>query len=130
MKKIFSKKWNRSKQPRKQRKYRKNAPLNILGKFLGCHLSPELRKKYSKRSFRLRKGDTVKVLKGQFKGKSGKVENIDLIRSRAKIENINQIRKDGTKSSYPIKISNLMITVFDLSDKKRKIKLEGNKNAS
>lgn len=94
------------------------------------HLSKELRKKYSKRAIRLRTGDIVKVLRGQFRGKTGKVERLNLKKSKAYVENIQQIRKDGTKSFYPINPSNLMITSLDLVDKKRKNKLEGKKNAS
>ncbi len=97
---------------------------------MNCHLSKELIKKYSRRSLRIRKGDTVKILRGQFKGKTGKVMKIDLKKSRVNIENIQQIRRDGTKSFYPINVTNVVITTLDLSDKKRKMKLEGKKNAS
>ncbi len=130
METSFSLNWKRSKQPRKQRKFRLNAPLHIAGSFMGCHLSPDLRKKYSRRSLKLRTGDTVKILKGQFKGKTGKIVSINRIKNKVNIENIQQIRKEGTKSFYPITPSNLMITDLDLSDKKRKEKLEGKKNAS
>ena len=44
MKKKFSNAWIGSKQPRKQRKYRHNAPLNVRNKFLSSHLSKELMK--------------------------------------------------------------------------------------
>ena len=74
MKTKFSGSWVKSKQPRKQRKYRYNAPLHIRQKFVGAHLSRELRKKYGKRSASLRKGDNVKIMRGQFRNKSGKVE--------------------------------------------------------
>ena len=55
MKKTHSTKWKASKQPRKQRKYRFNAPLHISGKFLSTHLSPELREVYKRRSIRVKK---------------------------------------------------------------------------
>ena len=42
MKKIFSKHWKSSKQPRKQRKYRAKAPLHIKRKLLNVNLSKEL----------------------------------------------------------------------------------------
>ncbi len=63
----------RSQQPRKQRKFRYNAPLHLAANFLNVHLSKELRLKLKKRSIRVRKGDTVKILKGKFRGLSGKV---------------------------------------------------------
>lgn len=124
MKQKFSKHWISSKQPRKQRKYRYNAPLHIKSNFLGVHLSKDLRKKYQKRTVRVRKGDTVKVLIGQFKKLSGKVVGVNVKRCKVTIENVQHIRKDGTKSYYPIHPSNLMITSLNLDDKLRKIKLE------
>ena len=69
MKKKFSREWIRSKQPRKQRKYNYNAPLHIKGKFMAAHLSKDLMKKYNRRSIRVRKGDKVILLRGQFKKK-------------------------------------------------------------
>ncbi|MDD5133384.1 MAG: 50S ribosomal protein L24 [Candidatus Nanoarchaeia archaeon] len=126
MKQEFSTSWKSSKQPRKQRKYRYNAPLHIKGKFLNVHLSKDLKKKYNKRSIRIRKGDTVKVMKGQFKKISGKIVNVNLRKCKVTIENVQHIRRDGTKSYYPIYPSNLMITSLNLDDKKRKIKLEQN----
>jgi ribosomal protein uL24 len=50
MKEAFSKKWKSSKQPRKQRKYRHIAPINIVRKFLSSPLSKELKIKYNKRN--------------------------------------------------------------------------------
>ena len=51
MKKKYSNSWKGSKQPRKQRKYRANAPLHTRHKMASANLSKELRKKYSKRNF-------------------------------------------------------------------------------
>ena len=128
MKSKFSIKWNSSKQPRKQRKYRYNAPLHIKGKFVSTHLSPELRKKYNFRSLRLKTGDKVKIMRGQYKGKEEKVIEIDLRRSKVYLDKIIVTRIDGNTSKIPFKASNLMITDLDLSDKKRKQKIES-KNA-
>ena len=119
MKTKFSKTWKRSKQQRKQRKYRYNAPLHIKNKFMSAHLSKELRQKHKKRSFSVRKGDKVQVMRGQFKKKIGKIERIDIKKSRAYITGIETIKKDGTKTLYPINPSNLMIVELNLDDKKR-----------
>lgn len=62
----------KSKQPRKQRKARYNAPLHIRHKFMSAALSDELRDKYGKRSFPLRKGDTVRVVRETIKVKKVK----------------------------------------------------------
>ena len=82
MRKKFSKSWEKSKKTRKQRKYLENAPLHIKQKFMGCHLIKELRKKYNKRSLSARKGDKVKILRGQFKGQIGKIDRMDIKKSK------------------------------------------------
>jgi len=115
----FSKTWKKSKQPRKQRKYRYNAPLHIKTKFMAAHLSKELRQKYNRRSFPVRKGDKVQVMRGQFKKKIGKIARADLKKSKVYIDGIEIIKKDGTKTLYPINPSNSMILELDLEDKKR-----------
>ena len=119
MKKIFSKKWKASKQPRKQRKYVAKAPLHTKRKFLSANLSKNLRKKYSKRSFKLRKGDTVKVMKGSFKKKQGKISSIDVKRTKIAIEGIQKSKKDGTKVNIFFHPSNLQIQELNLEDTKR-----------
>ncbi|RLE45003.1 50S ribosomal protein L24 [Candidatus Woesearchaeota archaeon] len=124
MKKKFSKSWIRSKQPRKQRKYRYNAPLHIRGKFLHCHLSKELRKKYGKRALRLRKGDKVKIVRGEFKGTVAKVSRVDLKRMKVYLENVMRERRDGRKVAVPFDASNLMITELNLEDKMRMKQIE------
>jgi len=119
MKKTFSKHWKASKQPRKQRKYKARAPLHIKHAFLSANLSKELRKKYQRRSFPLRKGDTIKIMRGSFKGKVGKVENVDSKRTRASIEKIQKAKKDGTKVNIFFHPSKLQIQELDLEDKER-----------
>jgi len=119
MKKKFSKKWKASRQKRKQIKYRVNAPLHLRKKFISANLSKELRKKYEKRSFPLRKGDVVKVMRGKFKGKTGKVSEVDLKRLGVSIEGIQRQKRDGTKVNVYFNPSNLQIQELMLEDKKR-----------
>ncbi|MBS3143720.1 50S ribosomal protein L24 [Candidatus Woesearchaeota archaeon] len=121
MKNKFSKLWGSSKNPRKQKKYRANAPLNIKRKFLSVHLSKELKKKYLTRNTRIRKGDKVKIARGQFKGKTGIISKVLTKKSKVFIENIQNIKNDGTKTNYPIEPSNIIITELNLTDKKRKV---------
>lgn len=128
MKKKFSIKWKSSKQKRKQRKYRFNAPLHIRKKLISANLSKELRKKYNRRSFPLRKGDLVKIMRGSFKGKSGKIEKVNLKKLKVSIEGIQRQKKDGTKINVWFDPSKLQIIELNLEDKKRLKKLE-NKNA-
>ena len=119
MKQKFSKSWKSSKQPRKQRKYRANAPLNIRRKFLSCNLSKELRKKHRKRSIVVRKEDKVKVMRGKFKGKQGKVLEVNYALSKIIIEGIQVKKQDGSKVNIRLQPSNLQIIELNLDDKKR-----------
>jgi|TARA_Y100000310_G_scaffold345671_1_gene468064 large subunit ribosomal protein L24 len=119
MKTRFSSSWSRSKQPRKQRKYRHNAPLHIKQKFVSAHLSKELRKKYNKRSMNLRKGDGIKVMRGQFRNKTGKIEEVSVKKTLVYVNGIEIAKRDGTKARYPISPSNLMITEINIDDKMR-----------
>ena len=119
MKQKFSRKWIKSKQPRKQRKYRANAPLHIRHKFMSVTLSKELRKKYERRSFSIRKGDTVKIMRGKFRKKTGKIGGVDLIKLRVNIEGIQRQKKDGTKVNVYFDPSVVQIQELKLDDKKR-----------
>ncbi len=119
MKKHFSKHWKASRQPRKQVKYRANAPLHIKHKFMSANLDKELRKKYGKRSFPLRKGDSVKILRGEFKKKTGKVGAVDLKKLRIAIEGLQKTKKDGSKINVWFDPSKLQIKELNLDDKKR-----------
>lgn len=111
--------WNASTKPGKQRKYRYNAPRHVLRKFLSAHLASPLRKKYQKRSFPIRVGDKVKVLRGQFKGTSGKISRVDIKNSMVFVDGAEFTKKDGTKIVRPIHASNVQITDLDLGDKLR-----------
>jgi len=119
MKSKWNNKWNRSIQPRKQRKYIYNAPLSTRKKFVSAHMSKELREKYRKRNIGLRKGDKVKIMRGQFKDLTGKVEKVNLRKLKIYVENIKIEKNDGTMSLYPLSPSNLMIIELNLDDKKR-----------
>ncbi len=117
--KKFSREWSSSISVRKQRKYRHNAPLHLRHRFFHSTLSKELRKEYKKRAVRVRKGDIVKVMRGSFKGKNGKVESVNLKRMKVYVEGIDYIRKDGRKVKVAFDPSNLMITELNTDDKKR-----------
>ncbi len=119
MKKNFVKSWNSSVQPRKQRKYLKNAPLHIASKFLAANLSKELRQKYTKRAIRVRKGDKIKVMRGQYTGQTGTVDRVSVKYQKVYVTGIDQFRKDGTKRLIPLVASNVQIVQLDTTDKKR-----------
>ena len=119
MKIKFSKHWKASKQPRKQRKYSANAPLHIKRKLLGVNLTKELRKKYGKRNLPVRKGDTVRVMRGKFKNKQGKIISVDIKNLKLKIDTIMIKKRDGSKVNVKVHPSNLQIIELNIEERKR-----------
>ena len=119
MKSKFSKTWVSSNQPRKQRKFRMNAPIHIKRKMLGATLSKELRKKYKRRAIEVRKGDEVKVMRGKFSKKTGKVGIIDLKNSRVQVDGINREKRGGEKIATWFSPSKVMIVSLYESYAKR-----------
>ncbi len=119
MKISFSTAWKSSKQTRKQRKYRANAPLHTKHKFLSAHLSKELRKKHNRKSIPLRKGDKVKIMRGKFKKKEGKIIHALLKYGKVEVEGIQAKKRDGSNVNIKLEPSNLMIIELNNEDKKR-----------
>jgi large subunit ribosomal protein L24 len=101
----------------------KNTTLNIkkhlLDKHIRSTLSDNLRKEYNKRNARVIKGDTVKVLRGEYKNVEGKVEKVKTGRSTLFIEGIQREASKGGKVKVQIHSSNVIITSFNLHDKNR-----------
>jgi large subunit ribosomal protein L24 len=119
MKSKFSKSWNSSVQPRKQVKFRANAPLHIKRKFLNSPLDKKLREKHGIRSIAARKGDEVKVMRGKFAKKQGKISKVDIKNTRVQIDGIQRTKKGGEKLETWFHPSKIKIITLDTSDKKR-----------
>ncbi|MEM2136413.1 MAG: 50S ribosomal protein L24 [Candidatus Methanomethylicia archaeon] len=115
----------RSKKPSKQRKASLKAPLHKRHKLMSAPLSPELREKYHRRSFPVRKGDSVLIMRGDFAGLEGKVMKVDLKKVRIYVEGATRKKADGTTIYANIHPSKVIITKLDLSDRLRRENLEG-----
>ena len=98
-------------------------------KQLGSALSKDLHKKYGKRSVRVIEGDSITILRGEFKGVEGKVSKISTSKSSVAIEGVKKEKTKGDKFDVYIHTSNLVVTSLNTSDKWRISKLEG-KNPS
>tara|TARA_Y100000034_G_scaffold26979_1_gene32104 strand:- start:7671 stop:8087 length:417 start_codon:yes stop_codon:yes gene_type:complete len=123
----FSKAWKSSTKAAKQRKYRANAPLHIKHKFMSVHLSKELKEKFNTRSLTPKKGDKIKVVRGSNKGKIGKINTINLKKSKIFVEGVEVVKKDGNKALIPIDPSNVVLIEYDTGDKMRKKIIERKK---
>ncbi len=128
MKKEWSPKWISSSQARKQRKFRHNAPLHVRHKMLSAHLSKDLRHQYKIRSFPVRKGDELQVMRGKFRKFKGTVERIDMRALKVYIDGVKTKKTDGREVSVALEPSNLKIVRFNLEDKKRQKALERKKS--
>jgi large subunit ribosomal protein L24 len=91
---------------------------------LGSPLSETLREKYRRRSLRPRKGDSVRIVKGEFKDIEGKVTRVIPEEGALNVEGVNREKVKGGNSPVPIKAANVILTGVTLEDKKRKKKLE------
>ncbi|MEM0437822.1 MAG: 50S ribosomal protein L24 [Candidatus Micrarchaeia archaeon] len=93
-----------------QRKAFARAPLHRRQDMVSAHLSKELRKVVGKRTMRVRKGYSVKVLRGENRGKEGKVTSVDLKKRKISIEGLSVKKADGKELPLFIDSSNVMIT--------------------
>ncbi len=124
MKQQWSPEWKSSKQPRKQRKYRANAPLHTRHKLMSVHLSKELRGQLGKRSMPVRKGDEIKIISGSSRKTTGTVSRVDLSSLKVYAEGITTKKVDGSEVQRALEPSNLMITKLNMDDKMRRKSLD------
>lgn len=110
--------------PSKSRLIVYKAPLHKKSKWIRSILSKELREKYKVRNVRVRVGDVVRVMRGEYKGVEGRVKRVDVKTGRLEIEGIQREKVRGDKVPVMIHASKVMIVSLDLSDKLRKEKLE------
>lgn len=115
----WSKSWKSSTNPSKQRKYRRNAPQHVKDNLVSANLSHELRNELETRSLQLNLGDRVEVTRGDFKGSSGIISNIDRQRQKVYINGLEVERQDGSTSQVPFKPSNLQIQALNLENIER-----------
>jgi len=101
------------------------ATFQTKSKQLGSALSKDLHKKYGKRSVRVVEGDSVTILRGEFKGVDGKVAKVSTQKSSVAIEGVKKEKTKGDKFDVYIHTSNLVVTSLNTEDKWRISKLEG-----
>jgi large subunit ribosomal protein L24 len=110
--------------PRKQRYMLYNAPLHKKRKWISSHLAENLLLKYDRRSLPVVKGDTVKVMRGNYRGHEDKISKVNVRDQTVEIEGVTITTAKGTKIAKPIHASTLLITKLNITDKWRRRKLE------
>jgi len=114
--------------PTKVRNYQiYRATMATRSKQLGSPLSKDLQKKYGKRSMRIVLGDTVKVMRGEYRGVDGKISKVSIADNSVAIEGVKKEKSKGEKFDVLIRSTNVVITNLNLDDHWRKTRLEGEK---
>jgi len=101
-----------------------NAPLHKKRKWISSHLAENLLLKYDRRSLPVVKGDTVKVMRGNYRGHEDKISKVNVRDQTVEIEGVTITTAKGTKIAKPIHASTLLITKLNITDKWRRQKLE------
>ncbi|SPC33999.1 30S ribosomal protein L24p [Candidatus Nitrosocaldus cavascurensis] len=105
-----------------------SAPLHVRSKQVCSTLSEELRRQYGRRSVRVRKGDTVRVLRGEYKGVEGKVQRVHVKDGRLEIEGLQREKVRGDKVPVLVHASKVMVIALDMEDKMREAILRRGKD--
>jgi large subunit ribosomal protein L24 len=100
-------------------------PKHKRDKMVGAVLEDALRKQYQKKTVRVIKGDSVRVIRGEYKGVEGKVDKVDTERGTFHIEGIQKEKIRGGQVKVPIHSSKVMVITLNLEDKYRSNKLQG-----
>jgi large subunit ribosomal protein L24 len=121
---------NRVKNPGKQRKMLFNAPAHLRHKQMGAPLSSELTASNGAKTLPVRRGDTVRILRGDNKGFEGKVSRVDMKAYRIYMEGLTREKVDGTNIFIAVHPSKVQIRKLNLDDKYRKETILGRKVVS
>ncbi|EJN58671.1 large subunit ribosomal protein L24 [Halogranum rubrum] len=113
-----------SRQPRKQRTQKRDAPLHERQKQVRATLSGDLREEYGQRNVRVNVGDTVEVLRGDYAGTEGEVLKVDLKSEVIHVEDVTVAKADGEDTPRPLDASNVRVVELDLEDDRREARLE------
>ena len=88
-------------------------------KYLGANLSENLREQHRRRGMRVIKGDTVRILRGEYVGIEGKVEKVNTERSTLSIEGVQREKIRGGNVKVQIHASNVQIISLNTDDEYR-----------
>ncbi len=87
------------------------------------HLSKELRSKLKlkKRSVLVRKGDTVRVMRGPGKGKEAKVGDVNVVRRKVILEGVVAKNARGREIGIALEPSNLLLLALEPTKERKEI---------
>ncbi|KAJ3012299.1 hypothetical protein NUW54_g1913 [Trametes sanguinea] len=105
------------------RKAHFSAPSSVRRKIMSSSLSKDLRAKYNTRSIPIRKDDEVRIVRGKYKGREGKVTQVYRKKWVIHVDRVQRDKSNG--ASVPIGIHPSKVVVINLKlDKDRRAILE------
>jgi large subunit ribosomal protein L24 len=104
-----------------------SAPAHLRHKLMAAPLSPELLAQRGVKALPVRKGDSVRIMRGDHKGFDGKVSRVDLKHFRVYLEGLTREKVDGSTVFVAVHPSKMMIRTLNLDDKVRKAVLDRKK---
>ena len=99
--------------------------MRLLAMKFGSTLSKELREKHGRRSVRPREGDSVKIVRGEFKNIEGKVTKVFPKDGTINVEGVAREKQKGGNAPVAVNASNVIVTALNLEDKLRKSSIGG-----
>lgn len=106
---------------RKSRKAHFTAPSSVRRKILSASLDKELREKYKVRSLPVRKDDEVKIVRGTYNGREGKVVTVYRRKWCIYVEKVTREKVNGSSVPIPIDPSNVVITKIKMNNNRREL---------
>ena len=94
-------------------------PKHQRDKIIGATLADNLRQQYGRRSVRVIEGDSIRVMRGEYRGVEGKVEKVNTENGTLQIEGVQHEKVKGGQVKVPIHASNVMVTSLKMDDRYR-----------
>ena len=105
-----------------------HVPKHKRDRMVGAVMEDSLRNQYGRKNIRVIRGDSVRVMRGEYKGVEGKVEKVNTEHATFHVEGIQREKIRGGQVKVPIHSSNVMIISLNLDDDYRSAKLQGAAN--
>jgi len=106
---------------RKSRKAHFAAPSSIRRKIMSAPLSKELRNTYNTRSLAIRKDDFVRIVRGTYKGREGKVTQVYRKKWVIHVDRVQRDKSNGATAPIGVNPSKVVITTIKLDKDRRAI---------
>ncbi|KII88367.1 hypothetical protein PLICRDRAFT_54205 [Plicaturopsis crispa FD-325 SS-3] len=106
---------------RKSRAAHFKAPSSVRRKIMSSPLSKELRGKHNTRSLPIRKDDEVRIVRGKYKGREGKVTQVYRKKWVIHVDRVQRDKSNGSTAPIGIHPSSVVITTIKLDKDRRAI---------